>query len=248
MKRRQWLVGAGAAASTGVGPTDRLDAQTKGAECYELRTYHVRIGEQKTALDTFLREAAVPAWNRQGIRPVGVFETSGGPEMPKVHVLLTYPDCPSLASSAERLDADAEFQKAAAAWLNRPATAPGYIRFESVLLYAFPNVPHIEVPDTATDADSAQRGNYVVFRDLTGDAFRLRVDDEPGSSSNRPALTAIQVVGRHLPIDRIETTEEIFAGIKAKIAGAGYSGRIVLTAGIPTKERGPTNTVHVVDL
>jgi len=148
MKRRQWLVGAGAAASAGLGPTDRLDAQTKGAEYYELRTYHVRIGEQKTALDTFLREAAVPAWNRQGIGPVGVFETSGGPEMPKVHVLLTYPDCPSLASSAERLDADPEFQKAAAAWLNRPATAPGYIRFESTLLHAFPNVPLIEVPDT----------------------------------------------------------------------------------------------------
>ncbi len=49
-------------------------------------------------------------------------------------------------------------------------------------------------------------------------------------------------------IDSIETTEEIFAVIKEKVKGAGYSGRIVLTAGIPTRERAQTNTVHVVDL
>ncbi len=51
-----------------------------------------------------------------------------------------------------------------------------------------------------------------------------------------------------IQIDHIETTEEIIAVIKEKITGAGYSGRIVMTAGIPTKERAPTNTVHVVDL
>jgi pyruvate kinase len=49
-------------------------------------------------------------------------------------------------------------------------------------------------------------------------------------------------------IDRIETTEEIFAVIKKKVTEAGFSGRIVLTAGIPTKKRAPTNTVHVVDI
>ncbi len=126
MKRRHWLVGAGAAAGAGLGSAERVEAQTKGTEYYELRTYHVRIGEQKTALDGFLRDAAVPAWNRQGIRPVGVFETSGGPEMPKVHVLLTHSGLVSVSTSADRLADDAEFQKAAAGWLKRPAASPGY--------------------------------------------------------------------------------------------------------------------------
>ena len=71
------------------------------------------------------------------------------------------------------------------------------------------------------------------------------------------ALTDLEHVGRQLSlvwgvetihIESIETTEEIFAVIREKVVGAGYSGRIVLTAGIPTKERAPTNTVHVVDL
>lgn len=71
------------------------------------------------------------------------------------------------------------------------------------------------------------------------------------------ALTDLEHVVRQLAlvwgvqtihIDRIETTEEILAVIREKVMKAGYSGRIVITAGIPTKERAPTNTVHVVDI
>jgi hypothetical protein len=149
MKRRQWLIGAGAAAGTGLAPA-RGWAAEGARDYYELRSYEVRIGEQKTALDGFLRDAAVPAWNRQGIEPVGVFETTGGPEMPRVHVLLTHPSLDHLARAAARLEADAEFQRAAEAWLKRPATSPGYVRYESSLLEAFPNVPRIEVPHTGT--------------------------------------------------------------------------------------------------
>jgi pyruvate kinase len=71
------------------------------------------------------------------------------------------------------------------------------------------------------------------------------------------ALTDLEHVARQLSlvwgvetmkIESIETTEEIFAMIRKKVVGAGYRGRIVLTAGIPTKERAPTNTVYVTDL
>jgi hypothetical protein len=150
MERRRWLVGAGAAVGAGLASREIHGAEKAGREYYELRSYEVRIGEQKNALDRFLKDAALPAWNRQGVRPVGVFETSGGPEMPKVHVLLTHPGLDSLAAAAGRLAADDEFQRAAADWLARPATSPGYVRYESTLLEAFPNVPRIEVPDTGT--------------------------------------------------------------------------------------------------
>jgi hypothetical protein len=148
MKRRRWLAGTGAVVGAGLVPGAARGDETSPGEYYELRSYEVRIGEQKTALEDFLRDAALPAWNRQGIRPVGVFETAAGPEMPKVHVLLTHPDLDSLARCAARLADDARFQTAAAAWRERPASSPGYVRYESTLLQAFPNVPRIEVPDT----------------------------------------------------------------------------------------------------
>jgi pyruvate kinase len=53
---------------------------------------------------------------------------------------------------------------------------------------------------------------------------------------------------RTIRIDSIEGTEEIIGVITKKVTEAGFSGKIVLTAGIPTKERAPTNTVHVVEV
>jgi NIPSNAP len=137
-----WLLGApgvrGAeAAETGGGAS---------REYYELRTYRLRIGPQKKALDDFLRDAALPAWNRLGITPVGVFDTMLGPDAPSVHVLLTYKSLDSFASAPARLEADPELQKAGASFLQRTGADPAYVRYESSLLRAFENVPHLEVP------------------------------------------------------------------------------------------------------
>jgi pyruvate kinase len=51
-----------------------------------------------------------------------------------------------------------------------------------------------------------------------------------------------------VPVECIEATEEIFRISRDKIAGMGYRGTVVLTAGIPTRERRPTNTVHVLEI
>jgi Ca2+-binding RTX toxin-like protein len=48
---------------------------------------------------------------------------------------------------------------------------------------------------TASTPGGAQLGNYVVFRNVSGNEFFLEVDDYGTSQNNRPALTAIQVVG-----------------------------------------------------
>jgi hypothetical protein len=202
MERRQWLTRAGAAAGASL-LAPRMAPGEEGPEYYEIRSYEVRIGEQKAALDGFLRDAAVPAWNRQGIQPVGVFETSGGPEMPKVHVLLTHPSLESLAASAGRLESDAEFQKAAAGWLKRPATAPGYVRYESTLLEAFPNVPRIEVPDTSvprifelrtyeSHSEAAHAKKVEMFTSLG----ELEIFRRAGL---RPVFYGRTLVGRRLP-------------------------------------------------
>ncbi len=79
-------------------------------------------------------------------------------------------------------------------------------------------------------------------------------------SSHRPsvpilALTDVQQVVRYMAlvwgitavrVDRIDETETIFATVREKLLEAGYTGRMVLTAGIPTREKEPTNTIHIV--
>ena len=47
-------------------------------------------------------------------------------------------------------------------------------------------------------------------------------------------------------IDRIEETERIVAVVRERLGAVGYSGSVVLAAGIPTGERVATNTVNVM--
>jgi len=51
-----------------------------------------------------------------------------------------------------------------------------------------------------------------------------------------------------VPVESIEDTETIFPIVKKKLAEAGYRGKIVVTAGIPTKERVPSNTIHLIEI
>ena len=76
----------------------------------------------------------------------------------------------------------------------------------------------------ATDPNLPQTGNYVVFRGLTADVTSIRIDDDGtlgSSSSNRPSISALQIVGQRLPIDRIESTLAEDGGDDIIVTGGG---------------------------
>ncbi len=74
---------------------------------------------------------------------------------------------------------------------------------------------------TSTDPSSPQSGNYVVFSGMTTETTSIRIDGLGGGKSNRPAISAIQVVGRSLPIDRFESTDPEFGGDDIITTGGG---------------------------
>lgn len=122
-------------------------------EHYELRFYHLRRGTQPKLMDEFLENVAIPAWNRLGISPVGVFRVTVGPQNPSVFVLLPSKSLETLVSAGTRLAASGEMARAGAFW-DAPASAPAYIRQESSLLMAFETFPKLEVPAGAAEKRS----------------------------------------------------------------------------------------------
>jgi hypothetical protein len=150
MKRRAFLQSSLALAGGGaVASSLRVSAEESGAgqrQFYELQLYHLRRGPQTGLFDNFYRDAAIPALNRAGIAQVGVFSVMVGPESPTMYVLLAHPSLESLAATPARLDADAEYQKAGAEFLNAPAANPAYERVESSLMIAFEGQPKLEAP------------------------------------------------------------------------------------------------------
>jgi hypothetical protein len=152
MDRRKFLgstLASGAVAATAASL--RAQQQAAGAasrEYYELRRYHIISGPQKQLADSYLRDALIPALNRLGIKPVGVFNTSIGSEGPTCYVLMPAARAEILITAEARLADDTEYQKAAAPFLNAPALDPGAIRMESSLLYALEALPKMTPPPT----------------------------------------------------------------------------------------------------
>ena len=161
MKRRQFIKGTMAASTiAAVGLETRSaaaaePAQTGAQEFYQLRAYRLKDAGHRPLLDGFLEKAAIPALNRIGLKPIGVFvqqERSGaasGTEVREpntVFVLIPYPSLESLASVPARLQADEEFRTAGADYLNVGKDNPAFERIDSWLMVAFSGMPRIAQP------------------------------------------------------------------------------------------------------
>jgi len=129
--------------------TPAAEAGAAGREFYELRRYHLRRGPMQKRFDDFYKTAAIPAMNRAGIGPVGVFNVVTGPDSPTMHVLLPHKSIEAFAASFERVRGDAEYQKAGDDFINPPPSDPSYVRVESTLFVAFEGMPKIEAPAAA---------------------------------------------------------------------------------------------------
>lgn len=153
---RSHFIKSALAASGALALTESLSQAAQSAdhaarEFYELRLYHLRRGPKQRLADDFFRQAAIPALNRLGLEPIGVFNVMTGPDSPTLYVLIPHPSLASFGSVEDRLMADAEYQKAGAEFLNAPAGDPPYIRVESSLMVAFQTMPKLEVPALTKD-------------------------------------------------------------------------------------------------
>jgi hypothetical protein len=132
--RRSLLAGA-ALGGVAIASTEaRAQRGTAAAspEIYELRTYRLVNGPMRGRLDTYLKDAFIPAARRAGCGPVGVFTVAIGPGAPAVQVLVPHP------SIADFL-----------AFANATPESPAYASLDVKLMRGFPHFPRVEVPDTA---------------------------------------------------------------------------------------------------
>ena len=148
MKRRQFL-----AASVGAMATMKTLATARGKdspvqrEYLELRLYHTHVGAKKNLVGDFLRDVEIPAMNRIGVGPVGVFNAVYGPNSPTLWVLLVHKSLESVVNMSSLLMTDKEYLEKGAGYVNAPLSDPAYVRFENSLLAAFTGMPKLQVPE-----------------------------------------------------------------------------------------------------
>lgn len=169
MKRREFIknsVAATTIAAVGLDELNSSAAESKhegSREYYELRAYRLKTGAGHKALDDYLEKALIPALNRLGCKPVGVFvqaERSAPAALTEVRdpntlfVLIPYPTIESFANLPKGLHADSEFHQAGEHYLQLPKDNPAFERLESWLMLAFAGMPKIELPEYCREKKS----------------------------------------------------------------------------------------------
>jgi len=164
MHRRQFLATSAAAATTllALNPKLRAADDSSGRLFYDLRRYHFASPEKQKAYDQFLTDVGVPAYNRAGVEPAGVFQilakdNAGARSNIKedstdLIVFLPHKNFESVVTLENRLLADKKYQSDGKAILTETKKSDlAYTRYESTLLLAMEGAPRIELPPKNSD-------------------------------------------------------------------------------------------------
>jgi hypothetical protein len=126
--------------------TNTFAAEKPSQEFYELRIYRNTDPAKQEAVVKYLEGALAPALNRMGIDRVGIFKPTVANDA-SVYVLLPFGKLDLLSELNDKLEADADYQKAAEEFLGTALMNPPYTRIESRLMKAFRGMPVLALPE-----------------------------------------------------------------------------------------------------
>ncbi len=145
-----------------LGLTSRtLGAGAELPQYFEVRTYTTKSAEQQQRINDYWQQAAVPAYNRMGIKPIGVFTELQDSATNKIYVLVPCDSVEVFAAIPVKLAADVAYQKLATEFLSAPKTNAAYERIESSLLVAFDGMKHVFVPPSDKRPNVFELRTYV---------------------------------------------------------------------------------------
>jgi hypothetical protein len=129
-----------------------------------------------------------------------------GVSTPTIFTLTPIASLDKLATLDSALEADEQFAKTAAAYMDAPATDVPYVRQEAALLAAFPKVPRLSVP-AATAAKGPRLFELRIYENPTENAqhAKMRMFSEMGEIEifKRVGLTPVffsrTLIGPHMP-------------------------------------------------
>ncbi|HEY6900403.1 MAG TPA: NIPSNAP family protein [Puia sp.] len=127
-------------------------------EFYDIRVYQLKNKEQEARVEKYLQTALLPALHRSGISEVGVFKPIGNDTaaIRRIYVLIPLKTLEQFTGLTAALNKDAQYLTDGKDYLDVNYDDPSYVRIESILLQAFPEMPRHAVP-TALQGPKSER-------------------------------------------------------------------------------------------
>jgi hypothetical protein len=127
-----------------------LKSQTAGY--YQLKIYCLENDSQLQRMDSFLKQAYLPALHRAGIQLVGVFKPNGPDTaaIKKLWVLIPLKSLEQFEKLPLMLGKDKQFQDAGKDYIDAAFDNAPYKRIESILMKTFKDMPQVGIPTHIT--------------------------------------------------------------------------------------------------
>ncbi|WP_230383873.1 NIPSNAP family protein [Pedobacter endophyticus] len=114
---------------------------------YQIKVYHLKSAAQEATVDSYLKDAYLPALHRFGIDHVGVFkpvEKDTADQL--IYVFIPFKSIDRYLKLEQALMADQQYLAAGKDYLDASFDKAPYVRMESTLLKAFDGMPTPEWP------------------------------------------------------------------------------------------------------
>jgi hypothetical protein len=133
----------------------RPAAAEQTREFYEVRSYVLGEKGDAEAINGYLKNALLPALERQGVGPIGVFTNSANDQTGSARIItvIPYKSADQIATIESNVQADATFQADAKEYLDRKPNDSPYARISSELLVSMACMPQMKVPAGTLDND-----------------------------------------------------------------------------------------------
>ncbi len=115
---------------------------------YQIKIYTIKDKTQESTVDTYLKDAYIPALHRAGIKTVGVFKPIESNEDfgKKIFVLIPLKNLEDIEKLESITQKDKKYIEAGAAYINATHDKAPFERIESVLIKAFEKHPDFFIP------------------------------------------------------------------------------------------------------
>lgn len=132
--------------------TDAAASEALEMDYFELKIYHLDSQDQMVVLDSYLKDALLPAMHRAGLENIGVFKPIEGlNEDPDLLMVLTpYSSLQQFETLPALLQKDQEYLQAGQAYIDAAHDAAPYKRMESMIMRCFSATPLLVLPDLNT--------------------------------------------------------------------------------------------------
>ena len=112
-------------------------------EFYEWREYEFQFNSPRGEVEKYFKNALIPAFNKHGVKTVGVFSEIGNSDPAKVYMLIPYSSFEDYMTINEKVKTDADFLKLASDYTKMTVENTPFSRVSSSLMLAFDGLPKL---------------------------------------------------------------------------------------------------------